>query len=496
MRRMLRAPPPAAQLGISPSSSEWNREAYAHRVDNELVSVRDQPLSTFSIDVDTASYSNVRRFLREGRLPPADAVRVEELINYFDYAYPPAQAHEAFSVYSEVGPCPWNPAHRLVHIGLKGREIQRVQVPPRNLVFLVDVSGSMNSPDKLPLLQRALDLLTGELNERDRIAIVVYAGASGLVLPSTSGAEQARIRAALAQLQAGGPTAGAAGIELAYAVAQQSFMRAGINRVILATDGDFNVGPSSEGELVRIIEQKRKTGVYLTVLGFGTGNLQDQRMEQLADKGNGNYAYIDSLEEAHKVLVREAGSTLITIAKDVKLQLEFNPAQVESYRLIGYENRLLGAHEFNDDSKDAGEIGAGHTVTALYEVALVGSPYPAAAPRVDPLRYQATQPTAAARSAELLTLKLRYKPPHAERSALLTHTLRDSQHQLDATSSSFRFAAAVAGFGMLLRSQTQPHAGLEQLEQLAEAGLDDDPHGERREFLGMLQAARRLGLGS
>jgi Ca-activated chloride channel family protein len=371
---------PMKLMSAAPAQ-DWNTEAYAHIAESEFMNVRDQALSTFSVDVDTASYSNVRRFLREGRLPPADAVRIEELVNYFDYDYPEPQANEPFGIYAEVSDCPWNAEHRLVHLGIQARHIEQQSVPPRNLVFLIDVSGSMQDPNKLPLLKNGLSLLARNLRSQDRISMVVYAGSSGLVLPSTTGAHQNQVLEALSRLEAGGSTNGAAGIELAYAEAQRNFIKGGVNRVILATDGDFNVGPSSEGELVRIIEEKRKSGVFLTVLGFGTGNLQDSRMEQLADKGNGNYAYIDTLDEAQKVLVRESGATLVTVAKDVKLQVEFNPAHVASYRLVGYENRTLAARDFNDDKKDAGEIGAGHTVTALYEIVPVGAEEPAQSSR-------------------------------------------------------------------------------------------------------------------
>ncbi len=474
-----------------------SREGYAHVAESDFIAVRDQALSTFSIDVDTASYSNVRRFLREGRLPPADAVRIEELINYFDYDYPTPEGKEPFSTYAEVSDCPWNTEHRLVHIGIKGRVLDKERIPARNLVFLLDVSGSMESPDKLPLLTRGLSMLAKDLRDEDRLSIVVYAGASGLVLPPTSGSQRGKVLEALNQLRAGGSTNGAAGIELAYDVAQRNFVKGGINRVILATDGDFNVGPSSEGELVRIIEQKRKSGVFLTVLGFGTGNLQDSRMEQLADKGNGNYAYIDSLDEAHKVLVREAGATLVTIAKDVKLQVEFNPAHVASYRLIGYENRKLAARDFNDDTKDAGEIGAGHTVTALYEIVPAGSAEPEATPMVDALRYQEQpEPSAQARRGELMTVKIRYKAPDGEQSKLTVTPLVDRHRALSDTSHTFRFSAAVAGFGMLLRgSDKAGTATLEALTELADSAIARDPHGEKRELLDMMRAAQRLGLG-
>ncbi len=375
----------------------FNTEAYRHIVENPFLDVTRAPLSTFSIDVDTAAYSNTRRFLNEGRLPPKDAVRIEELINYFAYDYPQPVGDAPFSVTTEVAQCPWNSAHRLVHVGLQGKRLSRAQLPPANLVFLLDVSGSMQEPNKLPLVKSALSLLAEQLTERDRVALVVYAGSSGLVLPATTGDRKGEILAAIERLEAGGSTNGGAGIQLAYKVAADNFIRDGINRVILATDGDFNVGVTNEGDLVRLIEAKRQSGVFLSVLGFGTGNVKDATMEQLADKGNGNYAYIDTAAEARKVLGQQLGGTLATIAKDVKLQLEFNPARAAAYRLIGYENRLLRDEDFNDDTKDAGEIGAGHTVTALYEVVPAGQEW--SNPGVDPLKYQTAPRTTHARRA-------------------------------------------------------------------------------------------------
>ena len=376
----------------------------------------DQPLSTFSVDVDTASYANVRRFLRDGTLPPADAVRVEEMINYFDYDYDPPIGEVPFSVDVEIAGCPWNPQHRLARIGLRGRDAVASEHEGANLVFLIDVSGSMTQPNKLPLLKNALAMLVEELGSRDQVAIVVYAGASGLVLPSTPGHRSADIQEALARLRSGGSTNGGAGLQLAYSVARENFIPGGINRVILATDGDFNVGTTGKGELLSLIEADARNGISLTALGFGTGNFKDGMLEHLADKGNGNYAYIDSLQEARKVLVDELAGTLITIAKDVKLQVEFNPAQVSAYRLIGYENRRLNKEDFNDDRKDAGEIGSGHTVTALYELVPPGVEPPR--PRVDALRYQTTPRTAdAAIRHETLTLKLRYKDPRPTSAA-------------------------------------------------------------------------------
>ena len=475
-------PPPEATLGS---------EGYDHIAENDFIAVADDPRSTFSIDVDTASYANVRRFIEDGSLPPTDAVRIEELVNYFSYDYE-APIGQPFSVNSEVGACPWNQDHMLVSIGLQGQIIDQSETPARNLVFLLDVSGSMNNPDKLPLLKKGLALLVENLRPEDRVSIVVYAGASGVVLEPTSGNRQDRILEALEQLQAGGSTNGGAGISLAYELAEKTFIEDGINRVILATDGDFNVGPSSRGELVRLIEDKRKSGVFLSVLGFGTGNVKDSSMEQLADKGNGNYAYIDSIFEAKKVLVEEAGSTLVTIAKDVKLQVEFNPREVGSYRLIGYENRKLAHSDFNDDTKDAGEIGAGHSVTALYEIV------PASGRKgskvTDDLKYQ-DEPalSAASGSGELLTVNVRYKPPKSNTSKKLSVAVTGDDRGWQSASKDYRFAAAVAEFGMLLRqSEHRGEASYDQVIELAQGAVGKDPHGHRRAFVDLVRKARRL----
>jgi len=464
-------------------------EGYAAIQENAFKQVADDARSTFSVDVDTAAYSNVRRFLEDGSLPPADAVRIEEMINYFSYAYAEPRGPQPFAVQTEVAACPWNSQARLVQIGVKGRSIAPAAVPPRNLVFLLDVSGSMMAEDKLPLLKRSLTLLVAELRPEDSVAIVVYAGASGVVLPPTRGSERDAIVTALGQLEAGGSTNGGAGIELAYALAAQNFKAGAINRVILATDGDFNVGPSSQGALERLIEEKRKSGVFLSVFGFGTGNLQDATMELLADKGNGNYAYIDSLMEARKVLVEQAGGTLVTIAKDVKIQVEWNPARVGAYRLIGYENRVLAHSDFNDDKKDAGEIGAGHTVTALYEVLPPG----AAAPGVDPLKYQQAVATPAAASDELMQVKLRFKRPESETCELLSFAVADRGGSLEAASSDLRFAAAVALFGMKLRgSQYAGTLGYAAARELAAGALGEDPNGHRRGMLALVDRAAAL----
>ena len=470
----------------------FNREGYDRIRDNPFVSVTENPLSTFSIDVDTASYSNLRRFLNSGTLPPKDAVRIEEMINYFSYDYPDPEGEQPFSVHVEVAQAPWRPEHRLLMVGLKGKEMAWEQRPSSNLVFLLDVSGSMQPANKLPLLKAALRLLIERLGENDRVALVVYAGASGLVLPSTPADQKERILAALERLEAGGSTHGSSGIQLAYETAVAHFIRGGINRVILATDGDFNVGLTDQGALTRLIEEKAQSGVFLSVLGFGVGNYQDSTLEKLADQGNGNYASIDTLQEARKVLIEEIHSTLVTIAKDVKIQIEFNPLQVAAYRLVGYENRLLSQEDFNDDTKDAGEIGAGHTVTALYEIVPVGQE--AGVGSVDALRYQRrTETTEQATTGELLTLKLRYKDPETTQSQLLELVVRDSGREYARASEDFKFAAAVASFGMLLRES--PHQGtttLESVLELAEEGQGADAHGYRSEFLELVRKARGL----
>lgn len=490
------APPPAPTSAPIERDVEMNTENYAHVTENPFLAVHSQPLSTFSVDVDTASYSNSRRFLADGALPPKDAIRIEEWVNYFAYDYAQPTGNAPFAVNTEVTSCPWNSAHKLVRIGIKGKEMREENVPARNLVFLLDVSGSMMSPAKLPLVKRGLALMTDSLRPQDSIAIVVYAGNSGLVLPATSGRERGKILKALDSMEAGGSTNGGAGIQLAYSVAQRQFKKGGINRVILATDGDFNVGTTSDGELTRLIEQKRQSGVFLTVLGFGTGNTKDSTMEMLADKGNGNYAYIDTLAEARKVLVREAGSTLVTIAKDVKLQVEMNPAKVASYKLIGYENRLLAKEDFNDDKKDAGEIGAGHTVTALYEIVPKGAPSPV--PSVDPLKYQAPgAPTPSAASAELMTVSVRYKLPQGDVSTKFSVVVPDQTKSIDQASDDYRFGVAVANAALLLRgSGDVKQSSLETARALAAGAVGQDLHGDRREFLAMLEQAKRLRAGT
>jgi Ca-activated chloride channel family protein len=468
---------------------QFNTEEYGRFDENAFLSVVDNPLSTFSVDVDRAAYSNVRRFLRDGQRPPRDAVRIEEMVNYFTYDYPDPSGAHPFSVTTEVTRCPWNEQHRMLLVGLQGRRMKTADLPPNNLVFLIDVSGSMMEPAKLPLVKQGLELLVNQLRPQDRVAIVVYAGNAGLVLPSTPGSDKGTILSAIQALEAGGSTAGGAGIKLAYAVAKENFLDRGNNRVILATDGDFNVGASSDGDLELLIESKRSDHIFLTVLGFGTGNIKDSKMELLADKGNGNYAYVDTLAEARKVLVQEMGATLFTIAKDVKLQVEFNPAKVASYRLIGYENRLLRKEDFNNDAKDAGDIGAGHSVTALYELVPPGAGD--ATGRVDPLKYQSTHVTAT--SPELLTLKLRYKEPESETSKLLTYAVNDTGAELASASDNLRFAAAVAEFGMLLRdSKHKGDATYDEVRQLAQKSLGRDYEGYRRDFLKMIDDAQHL----
>ena len=451
------------------------------------------PLSTFSIDVDHAAYSHVRQYIMDGSMPPAEMVRIEEMINYFDYDYPDPKGEIPFSVNTEIATCPWNKEHQLVHIGLQGRKIPKENIPASNLVFLLDVSGSMNQDNKLPLLKKAFKMLISELRPEDRVAIVVYAGASGLVLPSTPGTHKRTIELALNQLDAGGGTAGADGIQLAYKIAKQHFIKDGNNRIILATDGDFNVGPNSEEELVHLIEKKRKQGIYLSVLGFGMNHYSDGIMEQLADNGNGNYAYIDNVQEARKVLVKEFSSTLYTIAKDVKLQIEFNPAQVKGYRLVGYENRVLEDRDFNDDQKDAGELGAGHSVTALYEIIPAGSDEVLKA-NVDDLKYQqGSKHVKPNHEAEWMNIKLRYKHPESEKSRKIVRAVKHHGLTLAKTSHNFRFSAAVAGFGMLLKND--PSCGkmnYNTLLSLAQNARGIDKAGYRAEFIRILELAGTL----
>ena len=472
-------------------SEPVDRENYAHFDDNPVKRVAEYPVSTFSIDVDTGSYANIRRMLNAGQLPRKDAIRSEELINYFSYDYPlPSDLSRPFSVYKEIAPTPWNKDTYLLHIGIKGYHVAEEKLPSANLVFLVDVSGSMNSPDKLGLLKSSLKLLTKRLTAKDRVSLVVYAGASGVVLEPTPGDQKGKIIAALDQLTAGGSTNGASGIRLAYAMAEQAFIPGGINRVLLATDGDFNVGTVNIEQLKNLVEEKRKSGIALTTLGFGTGNYNDRLMEQIADVGNGNYAYIDTLNEAQKVLVDELSSTMLTIAKDVKIQIEFNPAVVAEYRLLGYENRLLKREDFNNDKIDAGEIGAGHTVTAIYEIALAGGH----GQRVEPLRYQSGE-NHAGHGNEIAFLRLRYKAPGGDTSKLLEWAINKSEihPELAAATADFRFAAAVAGFGQLLRGgKYTGDFGFDKVAELARNARGKDPFGYRGEFLSLVNLAGSL----
>jgi Ca-activated chloride channel family protein len=470
-----------------------NREAYDRIEENPFLRVGNNPLSTFSIDVDAASYSNVRRFINEGRLPPKDAVRIEELINYFPYEYSQPEGDRPFSVSTEISQAPWNPNHRLVHIGLQGKKISTENLPASNLVFLLDVSGSMEESNKLPLLKSAFRLLVNELRAKDKVSIVVYAGAAGVVLPPTPGNQKDKIFDAIEKLQAGGSTAGGEGIQLAYKLAKENFIKSGNNRIILATDGDFNVGISSDAELVRLIEQQREEGVFLTVLGVGIGNLQDSKMEKLANKGNGNYAYLDNMLEAKKVLVKEIGGTLLTIAKDVKIQVEFNPTKVQAYRLIGYENRMLRNEDFKDDKKDAGELGAGHSVTALYEVIPVGVKSDVKLSEIDSLKYQKPIQQVTSGSDELMQVKLRYKAPNQNTSQLLTSPVIDRGLKLEDASTNFKFSAAVAEFGMVLRdSQYKGKANFDDVLKLANQSQGDDLEGYRAEFIRLVTRSRSI----
>ena len=471
---------------------DWNTERYDFVEEEGFLSPGAHPLSTFSIDVDTASYSNVRRFLEEGQLPPRGAVRIEELVNYFRYDGDVAPGDHPFAVTTELTRAPWSGAHLLLRVGLRGVDIEERDLPPRNLVFLLDVSGSMQPRDKLPLVKRALRELVVRLRAEDHVAMVVYAGASGLVLPPTPGSDAGRILGALERLQAGGSTNGGQGIALAYQVAREHFDPEAINRVILATDGDFNVGVTSRSDLVERIERERESGVFLSVLGVGRGNLNDAGMEQLADRGNGNYAYLDGLAEARKVLVQEAGATLVTIAKDVKIQIEFNPGRVQGYRLIGYQNRRLENRDFNDDAVDAGEIGAGHSVTALYEIVPVGVAVDTG--DVDPLKYQRPESLSdEAASDEWLTVKLRYKLPDGDESRLLSAVVTGAPRRFESASADVRFGGAVALFGMLLsESDYAGEASWTSVRELARSGLGEDPDGHRAGFLRLVALARDL----
>jgi len=467
-----------------------NTEGYATIHENGFKDVKHNPLSTFSIDVDKASYANVRRYINMGQKPPVDAVRIEEMVNYFTYDYPQPDGDHPFTVSHELSTCPWNNSHQLLQIGLQGKEIDKENLPPSNIVFLLDVSGSMSDHNKLPLLKSAFRLLVKELRPEDRIAIVVYAGAAGVVLESTAGSEKDKILQSLDKLSAGGSTAGGAGLKLAYKIAQQNFIKEGNNRIILATDGDFNVGASSDAEMERMIEVEREKGVFMTVLGFGMGNYKDSKMETIADKGNGNYAYIDNIQEANKVFVSEFGGTLFTIAKDVKFQIEFNPERVKSYRLVGYENRLLNDEDFNDDKKDAGEMGAGHTVTALYEIVPAGSDQSYV--DIDPLKYQSNRDNMSNRGTteELMTIKLRYKKPDGNKSTLYEIAVNGKVKKFDRTSDNFRFASAVAQYGMILRGSDYLKQGtVGAVLTQARGAKGEDSEGYRGEFIKLVNSS-------
>ena len=472
--------------GFASAFPGFNTETYDRITDNQWTEVGRKPLSTFSTDVDTASYSNVRRFLNQGQAPPKDAVRIEELINYFTFRYPDPRDEHPFSVTTAIGDCPWNGTHKLALVGLQARRLDRSRTPARNLVFLIDVSGSMMTPNKLPLVKASLAMLAPNLTDKDRVAIVVYAGSTGLVLPSISGGDTSTILEAIGGLQAGGSTNGGAGLTLAYQVAREHFITGGVNRVVLANDGDFNVGVTDQGSLLRLIEENRDSGVALSVLGYGMGNVKDSTMVKLADAGNGNYAYIDSLAEAQKVLVEQAGGTLVTVAKDVKLQIEFNPRVVSAYRLIGYEKRILQDQDFNNDKKDAGDMGAGHSVTALYELIPAGRPIDV--PSIDPLKYQrAGSLSADAQRGEAMTVKLRYKQPDGATSALLAVAVPEKTTD----NPELGFAAAVAEFGMLLRdSEHKGSSSYAHALKLAQQFKGDDPYGHRAEFIRLIGAAQ------
>lgn len=477
-------------------NNNFSREGYDNIKENPFLKSADNPLSTFSIDVDGASYSNIRRFINSGQLPPEGAVRIEEMINYFTYHYPQPTGDTPFSINTEYTVCPWNEKHHLVSIGLQGKKIPVENLPAANIVFLIDVSGSMWSPDKLPLVQSSMKLLTDQLRPQDRVAIVVYAGSAGLVLPSTDGSDKTKIKEAIDGLQAGGSTAGGAGIKLAYKVAQDHFIKNGNNRIVLCTDGDFNVGQSSDDELERMIGEKRQSGVYLTVLGFGTGNYQDAKMQKLADKGNGNHAYIDNLSEARKVLISQFGGTMFTIAKDVKLQVEFNPAKVQGYRLIGYENRMLAKEDFNDDKKDAGELGSGHTVTALYEIIPAGINAPELR-KVDDLKYQKIKGKAPVfnSSDEVMTVKFRYKKPAENKSLLLEKIISGDPVAFSNAGNNIKFAAAVAKFGMQLRgSEYKGTGGYTLALNIIAPLVKDDREGYKNELMQLIKAAQSVNV--
>lgn len=479
-------------LGDTLSDIAQNTEEYGKIIENPFLGAKDNPLSTFSIDVDNAAYSNVRRYLSEwNQLPPNGAVRLEEMINYFDYDYPQPTDEHPFSVNMELSQAPWAQEHQLLHIGLQGKDLNYDELKPSNLVFLIDCSGSMSSDNKLPLLKKGLKMLLSQLDDKDKVAIVAYAGAAGLVLPATPASQANKILSALDRLEAGGSTAGGQGIELAYKTAQEALIEGGNNRVILATDGDFNVGPSSSSDLVDLITEKRKLDIYLTICGFGMGNYKDDRMEQISNAGNGNYFYIDNEKEAKKVFVREMRANMFSIAKDVKIQIEFNPQWVKAYRLVGYENRLLKAEDFDDDTKDAGELGAGHTVTAIYEIIPQGSASTQKITQQPALKYQ-DAPSIKNNSSDLMTLKLRYKPLDSDKSKLLEFNL-NKDAAVEQTSDNFRFSAAVAAFGMLLRdSEFKGTANFDKVKNWALSAKGQDPNGDRAELVKLIQLAAQI----
>ncbi|MBF0121774.1 MAG: VWA domain-containing protein [Candidatus Omnitrophica bacterium] len=485
---MAEAPSLREEFDQYAQNAPGNTEEYSKIEDNPFKMTMAEGLSTFSVDVDTASYSNMRRFLTQNQMPPKDAVRIEEMVNYFSYDYPQPKEGEPFSITTDLATAPWNVAHQILRIGLKGRTPDVTKLVPSNLVFLIDVSGSMESTDKLPLLKEGFKMMVRQLRPEDKVALVVYAGNAGKILDPTPGSEKDKIIAAIDHLHAGGSTSGGEGIRLAYQLAKDTFIKDGNNRVILATDGDFNVGISSTSELERMIEEKRQDGIFLTVLGFGQGNYKDNRMETLADKGNGNFYYIDNIKEAKKVLMTELGSTLFTIAKDVKIQIEFNPGQVKAYRLIGYENRIMAKEDFNNDKKDAGEIGAGHTVTALYEIVPADSTETFG--NVDALKYQKS--VEAVKSDEMLTVKLRYKEPTEDISKLITKVVNKADIKAEPVGD-FAWAAAVAEFGMLLRgSEFKGQSSYEHVLKVSKANVGEDKFGFRAEFVTLVEAAQTL----
>lgn len=470
---------------------DFSGEDYNKITENNFLNPKNEPLSTFSIDVDNAAYSNVRRMLNYGNMPNPDAVRIEEMLNYFTYDYPEPDNNDPFSINTEINECPWNKEHQLLHIGLQGYKVDFGQAPANNLVFLLDVSGSMDDPNKLPLVKESMEMILGELREEDRVAIVVYAGAAGMVLPSTSASQKGKIMQAIDNLSAGGSTAGGEGIKLAYKIAKENFRKKGNNRIILCTDGDFNVGTASQAGLQTLVEQKRKEGTFLTVLGFGMGNYQDSKLETLANKGNGNYGYIDNINEAKKMLVNEMGGTFLTIAKDVKIQIEFNPEYVDSYRLIGYENRKMANRDFDDDTKDAGELGAGHSVTALYEIVPKG----VGKGNSNSLRYQ-ERVVKNTGNEEMAYVKFRYKKPNGTKSILLEQTIRNASGNLASASENYRFSAAVAAWGMLLRnSEHKGNATYEMVYELGKNARGADGFGYRKEFLELVKSSERISKG-